>query len=135
MRRGVSTFRRIIAGLLVLVLLALPGPIMRHASAATHNQQVAAEHCASHAGSGTLADAVPVPAVPTSDSGQPDEPGADPTLPCCALAQCPAAAAVPPAASADVTKVHGATVQYAAPEQGQSGIKIRPALPPPRNGT
>ena len=35
MPRGTGTFRRIVAGLLALALLALPGPATRHGSAAT----------------------------------------------------------------------------------------------------
>ena len=138
MPRGMGTFRRVVAGLLALVLLALPGPAMRHASAATPVQQAVAAHCVSQSDAATLMQAALMhaasghEAISTDASGQPcGKPGGDQDLPCCA-AQCPSAVGALPPAHAGPQASSGATVRYLAPADARFGIEVPPSLPPPR---
>ena len=139
MPRGAGTFRRFVAGLLALVLLALPGPAMRHASAATPVQQAVAAHCVSQSDAATLMQAAPMhaasghEAISADASGQPcGKPGGDQGLPCCVAAQCPSAVGALPQAQAGPQPSPGAAVRYLAPADARFGIEVPPSLPPPR---
>ena len=139
MPRGTGTFRRVVAGLLALVLLALPGPAMRHASAATPVQQAAAEHCVTHGDALTLMEAAPThtasghAAISTGEPGQPcGNSGGERGLPCCVAAQCPSAVGAVPAAHAGPQPSSGAAIRYLAPAHTRFGIEVPPSLPPPR---
>jgi hypothetical protein len=124
MPRGMG-FRRAIAALLALTLLALPGAPLRHGASA-------APHC------GTLDAAAPAAhlAAPAydADHGQPcDDAGhSTPGLACCAAAQCPASLAGPPPASADLPNSLGPSPPFAAPMRSPHGVDVPPVLPPPR---
>ena len=139
MPRGASTFRRVVAGLLALVLLALPGPAMRHASAATLVHQSFAEHCVSQSDATTLMHAAPMHAasahatVSADASGQPyGKLDGEQGLPCCVAAQCPSAVGTLPPAHAGPQPFSGAAVRYLAPARARFGIEVPPSLPPPR---
>ncbi|WP_143018155.1 hypothetical protein [Belnapia rosea] len=137
-----GTFSRVVAGLLALVLLALPGPAMRHASAATPVQQTAAEHCVAHGDAATLMEAVSVHATLGHTSVSAEEPGqpcgnssGERGLPCCAAAQCPSAVGALPPAYAGPQASSGATIRYLVPAHASFGIEVPPSLPPPRQVT
>ena len=138
MSGSMGTFRRVIAGLLALVLLALPGPVMRHASAATLAQQAAAEHCVSHAGADMLTQATPMHAAHVhmsvvAEPGQPcGTPGDNQGLPCCVAAQCVVAIGALPPSQAGPVPSSGAVIRYLAPAHARFGIEVPPSLPPPR---
>lgn len=139
MPRGTGTFRRVVAGLLALVLLALPGPAMRHASAAMPIQQPAAEQCVAHSDAAKLMEAAPVHAtsghtsVSAREPGQPcGNSGGEPSLPCCVAVQCPSAVGALPPAHAGPQPSSGATIRYLAPAHARFGTEVPPSLPPPR---
>lgn len=140
MPRGAGIFRRIVAGVLALVLLALPGPAMRHASAATLVQQAAAEHCVPHADAATLRQAASThtasahPAACTEEPCQPcGKADGEQGLPCCVAAQCPSAVGSLPYAQAGPQPSTGAVLLHLAPANARFGIEVPPSLPPPRH--
>lgn len=138
MPRGMGRFRRVVAGLLALVLLALPGAPVRHASAAVAIQQQISQahatplHCAGHA------DASPAQEASSSphhhqDHGQPcGDTGGGMGLACCAAAQCPALADALPPATAGPLSLPGPMVRLAVLADGAHGIDVAPTPPPPR---
>jgi len=133
MPRGMGRFRRVVAGLLALVLLALPGAPVGHASAAVAIQhQAALHHCGGHE------DPSPVQASTSAhhhqDHGQPcDDSGGKPGLACCASAQCPALVGAPPLATAGPLPHSGPTERLAVLASGAHGLDIAPMTPPPRD--
>ncbi|WP_090664935.1 hypothetical protein [Belnapia rosea] len=134
-----GTFRRVVASLLALVLLALPGPAMRHASAATPVQQAAAEHCVAHGDAATLMQAAPTHmasghvAISAEEPGQPcGNSGGERGLPCCVTVHCPSAVDALLHAQARSQSSPGAVVRYIAPAHARFGIEVPPSLPPPR---
>jgi hypothetical protein len=139
MPRGRGTFRRVVAGLLALLLLALPGPAMRHGVAATLGQRTIAEHCVSQTDAATLMQATLMhtalghTAVSAEGSDQPggrlsDKQG----LPCCVAAQCPSAVGALLYAQAGSQPSPSAIFRYPVPAQARFGIRVPPSLPPPR---
>ncbi|NOG73610.1 hypothetical protein [Roseicella sp. DB1501] len=130
--------------MLALVLLALPGPAMRHASAATPVQQAAAEHCGAHIDAAALMQAAPMhtasghtasghASVSAEELGQPcGRSGGEQGLPCCVAAQCASAVDALPHAQAGPLPSPGAVVRDLAPAHARFGIEIPPSLPPPR---
>jgi hypothetical protein len=130
MRLGRHMMRRMVAGLLALALLVVPGPPMRDAAAAL-SEVGAAHHCATdeapaQADHGAMAHHPPA----AHDPGQtPDRDPAD--MACCPAAQCPAAVAVPPAVLPSppmpAVSAGGFTVDHQL-----RGIPVDPALRPPR---
>jgi hypothetical protein len=130
MPRGAGIFRRIFAGVLALVLLALPGPAVRHASAATLVQQAVTDHCAAYGDGATLAHA----AASAHGHGQPcDQPADEPGLACCVTAQCVAGFEAPLPTLVGPLPSPGAVVRYTATARGTLGLKVPPSLPPPRH--
>ena len=124
--------RRMVAGLLALTLLFLPGLPPRHVAAApgvapaTHHcvtdEAAPADHAA-HAPPAPVSDAAPDERQPASDTGG---------MACCAAAQCPATVAVPPSPlAAPPPPVAPALAGFAADHQ-LAGILVDPALRPPR---
>jgi hypothetical protein len=120
--------------LLALVLLALPGPALRHVSAATPVEQAAEELCVPHSDGATLAWTAPMhAAVSTEQPGQPcDGPGAEPGFACCISAQCPSALGTLPPNEAGSPRLPGAAVRYVPVAHARLGIEVPPSLPPPR---
>jgi hypothetical protein len=134
MPKGTGRFRRAIAALLALALLALPGAPLRHAAApAPVGHDPAALHCGAHGAAAPSAQAAAVPAD-HHDHGQPcdDAGGAMPGLACCAAAQCPATLAGPPPPSAAPLVPPGPAPRFSAPVRSPHGMDVPPALPPPR---
>ena len=136
---GVGTFRRVVAGLLALVLLALPVPAMRHASAATPVQQTVAEHCVVHGDAATLMQAAPMhtasghATVSAAEPGQAcGQSGGEQGLPCCVAVHCPSAVDALPQAQPGPQPSLGAVVRYLAPVHARFGVEVPPSLPPPR---
>jgi hypothetical protein len=132
MPRGISRFRRVIAALLALALLVLPGAPMRHASASPiHSMGQAASHdCVGHG-----AEAAPDQALAShhGDHGQTDRhSGKQQGLACCASAQCPATVAVPPMAPAQPAPMPRVRVTDFALLPAPDGVGVDPALHPPR---
>ncbi|WP_143021019.1 hypothetical protein [Belnapia rosea] len=126
--------------MLALVLLALPGPPMRHPSAATPVEQAVAGHCVSQTDDATLMRAAPMhatsahAAASAEETGQPcGNSGGEQGLPCCVAAQCPSAVGAVPQAQAGPQLSPGAVVRYFAPAHARFGIGVPPALPPPRS--
>ena len=127
--------RRVVAGLLALALLLVPGVPLRHAAAAPGSAP-AAHHCetdaaapADHAG-----HAIPAPASDVAPgAGQPRGDTTDTGgMACCAAAQCPATVAVPPSTlAAPLPPVAPAVTGSSAAHQ-LDGIPVDPALRPPR---
>jgi hypothetical protein len=134
MPRGMGRFRRVVAALLALALLVLPGAPMRHASATPAHHHAAAPvttHDCFGQEEGVAQDHVL--ASHEAQHGQPDRhPGDQQGLACCAAAQCPAMVGAPPPATADPRPPHGLTVRVAVPGSGAHGIDIAPTTPPPR---
>ena len=131
MRTGaIGRFRKAVAGLLVLVLLALSAaPAMAMAPLALDRH---AAHTCGLPGDDDTAPAA-VPAAP--DHGRPDGGGhhdAPPGLACCVAFQCPMLLGGLPAAAAQVSPSPGPSLRSAFRVQRRAGIDIAPALPPPR---
>jgi len=132
MRAGaISGWRKAVAGLLVLALLALsaaPAMVMAPLGLDQH-----AAHDCGLPGDGDTAHAA-VPAPP--DHGQPDGGGhhhdAPPGLACCVAFQCPMLLGGLPATAAQVSPSPGPSLRSAFRVQRRAGIDIAPALPPPR---
>ncbi|WP_043359676.1 hypothetical protein [Belnapia sp. F-4-1] len=134
MSSGRGTFKTVIAGLLALVLLALPGPAMRHAAAAMPVQQTP-EHCVSHADAATLMQVTSehLPSLHALEPGQPcGHSDGGQGLPCGVAAQCIAATGTLPPSRAGPVPSFGAAILYLAPVQARFGIEVPPSLPPPR---
>jgi hypothetical protein len=133
MPRGTGRFRRVVAALLALALLALPGAPLRHgASAAPVGHPSATAHCGAD-DAAAPARHLAAPAY-EADQGQPCD-GAGhsaPGLACCAAAQCPASLVGPPPASAGLPASLGPAPPFAAPMRSPHGVDVPPALPPPR---
>ncbi len=132
MRGRMGRARRVVAAMLALVLLALPGAATRHASAGMLVLSQDAAHCAAHAG--TDGQAAPAHALP-GDMGPCNNSQAGPDLACCASAQCPATAGALPPASIWPWRMTGGTVRHALLADGTPGIEVPPSLPPPRATT
>lgn len=116
------------AGLLALLLLALAGAQLRHASAAAPlDQHQAARHCVARADAAPLLRA----AAAVHDQDRPcGDPGRGVTgLACCVSAQCPAMVGAPPPASTGPLPPPGPIARFAAPARDPRGTDIRPALP------
>lgn len=126
-------FRRLVAILLGLAVLALPGAPSRYASAGPMEQHPARQAC-------LLQDHAELSEVPMMHDGhhQARDPcgGADDAMPglnCCAAAQCPATTAVPPPSLAGPQPIAvGCVTRLVATTYQLDGIELRPALPPPR---
>jgi hypothetical protein len=127
--------RRIVAGLLALTLLALPGLPMRHAVAApgkapaahhcvTDEAAAPADHAADHGAMMHQPSAAP-------ESGQPQD--RDPSgMACCPAAQCPVTVAVPAVALPAPLPPAAASLATAPADHQFDGIPVDPALRPPR---
>lgn len=130
--------QRVVAGLLALALLLVPGVPLRHAAAAPGSAP-AAHHCETDAAApadhaGHAAPAVPSDVVP--DQGQRHDDTSDTHdtggMACCAAAQCPATVAVPPSTlAAPLPPVAPAVTGSSAAHQ-LDGIPVDPGLRPPR---
>lgn len=136
---GAGTFRRVVAGLLALVLLALPGPAMRHASAAMPVQRAAAEYYVAQGDAATLMQAASMNGpsahadASAASSGQPcGNSGGEKIPPCSMVAECPSAVGALSHAQAGPQPLPGAIVRYLAPAHARFGIEVPPSLPPPR---
>ncbi len=128
---AIGRFRKAVAGLLALALLALSAaPAMAMAPLAL--DQHAAHDCGLPGDDDTAPAAVPVP----PDRGQPDGGGhhhdAPPGLACCVAFQCPMLLGGLPAAAAQPSPSPGPPVRSAFRARRCAGIDIAPALPPPR---
>jgi hypothetical protein len=121
--------RRVIAALLALALLVLPGAPMRHAAAAPVQAmgQAASHDCAGHA-----AEAAPDRAPASYHDRTGHHSGEPQGLACCASAQCPATVAVPPMAPAQPAPMPRARVTGFALLPAPDGVGVDPALHPPR---
>jgi hypothetical protein len=130
--------RRVVAGLLALALLLVPGVPLRHAAAAPGGAP-AAHHCetgaaapadhAGHAAPAVLSDVAPDQGQPRGDTGDTHETNG---MACCAAAQCPATVAVPPSTlAAPLPPVAPAVTGFSAAHQ-LDGIPVDPGLRPPR---
>lgn len=127
MPRGVNRFRRVVAALLALVLLAVPGALITHASAAAPLGQHGVHHCVTQ--DDMAADQAPVAPY----QGQPGRhPGDVQDLACCASAQCPATAAVPLAPPGQPIPPSGLRLVGSATRVVPDGICVTPPLHPPR---
>jgi len=127
-------FRRVVAALLALALLVLPGAPMRHASVPPAQHHAAAPG-ATHDCFGQEKGAAQDHALVSHavEQGQPDRrPDDQQELACCATAQCPAMVGAPPPATADSRPPAGLTVRGTVPGRGAHGIDIAPTTPPPR---
>ena len=134
MSSGRGTFKTVIAGLLALVLLALPGPAMRHAAAAMPVQQTP-EHCVSHADAATLMQVTSehLPSLHALEPGHPcGHSDGGRGLPCCVAAQCIAATGTLPPSQAGPVPSAGPVIRHLAPAHARFGIEVPPSLPPPR---
>jgi hypothetical protein len=132
MPRGTGRFRRIIAGLLALALLVLPGGPLRQASAAPSGHRHAAHHCTGQDAAAPRDQRVA--AMHDRDPGPPGDEtcGGMPGLACCASAQCPATIAVPPATPAEAPPRSELRAVGFAAQDRPDGIPVDPALRPPR---
>ena len=130
--------RRVVAGLLALTLLLMPGVPLRHAAAAP-GAAPAAHHCetdaaapadhAGHAAPAVLSDAASDQGQPPGDTTDTHDTGG---MACCAAAQCPATVAVPPSIqAAPLPPVAPVVAGFAAAHQ-LTGIPVDPGLRPPR---
>jgi hypothetical protein len=117
--------RRMVAGLLVLAMLALSGAPVLAAAPADHGRHHAAHDCLPPDGEA---------AAPPSDPGHPagDHHGGAPALACCIASQCPMLLGGLPVPPPQPAPPAGPTDRFAAPARGRLGIEIPPALPPPR---
>ncbi|GGC65061.1 hypothetical protein GCM10011504_48870 [Siccirubricoccus deserti] len=121
------SFSRVIATLLALILLALPGAPVRHAPAAAPSHAPSHQHAAHHRPTDAGAAQAPAPA-----SGERGHPGDIPGMTCCLSAQCPALAGAPPPAATGLPPPAGPATRFAAVPRLRLGIEFPPALPPPR---
>ena len=132
MRTGaIGRFRKAVAGLLVLAVLALsaaPAMVMAPLDLDHH----AAQDCGLP--DDDAASTAAVPAAP--DHGQTDGGGhhhdAPPGLACCIAFQCPMLLGGLPARAAEMSPSPGPSVRSAFRVRRYVGIDIAPALPPPR---
>ena len=132
MRTGaIGRFRKAVAGLLVLALLALSAaPAM---AMAPLNLDHHATHDCGLPGGDDAASAAAVSAPP--DHRQPDgghHHDAPPGLACCMASQCPMLLGGLPAAAGQPSPSPGPSVRSAFRVRPHVGIDIAPALPPPR---
>jgi hypothetical protein len=130
--------RRVVAGLLALMLLLMPGIPLRHAAAAA-NVAPTAHHCvtdeaapadhAGHTAPAVLSDVASDQGQPRSDTTDTHDTGG---MACCAAAQCPATVAVPPSPQAvPLPPVAPVLAGFAVAHQ-LTGIPVDPGLRPPR---
>lgn len=127
MPRGTGKIRRVVAALLMLALLAVPGAPIRHASAAAPLRPHAVHHCVMQ--NDVATDQAPV----THHQDQPGRhPGGVQDLACCASAQCPATAAAPLAAPGQPSAPPGLPLVGVATRLVPDGIAVAPPLHPPR---
>jgi hypothetical protein len=124
--------RRVLAALLALALLALPGAPMRHAAAAPPDHAghaaVQAAPCPGH----MAAEAIR-PAAHHEDGGQPcDRDGSLPGLACCVAGLCAGLQGAPLPALVAPPLPPRAAPRLAAAPPGRRGLDIPPALKPPR---
>ena len=117
---GLVGFRRAIAGMLVLALLALSGAPLLAASpiaapAGAHDCMAAADA-----------------AQPASGQADDDRHGAAPALACCLAALCPMLLGRPPAPPPEPLRSAALRLRPAMPAQRWPGIDRVPDLPPPR---
>lgn len=134
MPKGVGRFRRVIAALLALALIVLPGGPMRHAAASpVHDRasgQIASHDCLAHEAE-TAPDRALAPHH--DDQGQTDRhSGKQQGLACCASAQCPATLAVPPMTPAQPASMPRLRVTDSPLPPAPDGVGVDPALHPPR---
>jgi hypothetical protein len=118
-------FSRVVAALLALALLVLPGAPMRHAQAAAPSPQHAAHPCPRDA------EAAQDPALASPDQRS-SQRGDIPGLTCCRPAPCPTLVGAPPPAATAPLPRPAPAVRFAAVPRLRLGIDIPPALPPPR---
>ena len=127
MPRGTGRIRRIVAALLALALLAVPGAPIRHASAAAPLRSHAVHHCVTQ--HDLAMDQAPVP----HHQGQPGRhPGDVQDLACCASAQCPATAAATLVPPGQPMPPPGLRLVGIATRVVPDGIAMAPPLHPPR---
>lgn len=134
MPKGMGRFRRVIAALLALALLVLPGAPMRHASALpVHDHsigQIAFHDCVGLGAETALAQAF---APHHDDQSKTDRhSGKQQGFACCASAQCPATIAVLPMAPAQPAPMPRVRVTTFALLPAPDGVGVDPALHPPR---
>jgi hypothetical protein len=131
---GFWPIRKIIAGLLALILLALPGGPLPHPAMAMHAHQATATHLS--AGQDEVA---PARAGGVAHGEQDDHPPCDhedrnPGPGCCPVAHCPPCTGAPPPAMAEPVPMAGPIVLLAVLARDGGGIDIAPTTPPPRDG-
>jgi hypothetical protein len=127
----IGRFRRVIAGLLVLAILALSAvPAL---AAPTHPAQGSHHHTTE--GCLPLEESSSPAAAPIQpDQGRPggDHHGTTPSLACCLAVQCPMLFGGLPGAPSQPLPHAALLVRDAALVRQSVGIDIAPALPPPR---
>lgn len=127
MLTGTGRIRRVVAALLALALLVVPGAPVRHASAAAPLRQHAVHHCV--APGDAAQDQRPV----HHDQGQPGgHPGKLQDLACCTSAQCPDTAAAPLVPPGQPSAPSGLRLVGTATRVVPDGIAVAPPLHPPR---
>ena len=121
---GSGGFRRAVAGMLVLALLALSGAPLLAASPVGDpiGDPTGAHDCMA------AADAPP----PASGQSDGDHHGAAPTLACCLAALCPMLLGRPPAPPPEPLRSAALRLRPAMPAERWPGIDRVPDLPPPR---
>lgn len=122
---SVGVFRRMVAGLLVLAMLALSGAPALAAPPADHGHHRAAHHCMPLDG-----EAVATPHGPGRPAGHHDN-GA-PALACCIASQCPMLLGGLPASPPRAALSNGPSAHIATLARGRPGTEVPPALLPPR---
>ncbi|TCZ55982.1 hypothetical protein [Roseicella aquatilis] len=131
MPRDVGRLRRVIAALLALALLVLPGAPTRHASAARLHVQPAG-HAQLHDCPGHDAEAAPAQVLARHHDEAARHPGDQSGLGCCATLRCPATVAVPPLAPAQPLVLPIARAAGFVPPPAPDGVRVEPPIHPPR---
>lgn len=129
MPRGTGGIRRVVAALLALALLDVPGTPIGHTSPAAPLRQHTVHHCI------TQDNVAQDPALDFQGQDH-DQPGGRPDdsqdLACCASAQCPATVAAPLAPPAQPMAPSGLWFVGITTGVVPDGIAVPPPLHPPR---
>ncbi|MBP0443766.1 hypothetical protein J8J14_03150 [Roseomonas sp. SSH11] len=132
MARSFGVVGRMVAGLLALVLLALPNPIARHGWAATAPHHAHAELCPGAAAThGGHQHAMPQTQHEHAECGGAV---AGSSLGCCVPGACPLGVPALPSVDPGPEPSAGERIHASAePMRRQLGIEVLPSLPPPRS--
>jgi len=120
-----GVFRRVVAGLLVLAMLALPGAPALAAPPTNHGHHRAAHVCAPINGEAAAAPHGPGQPVDPHDNGAA-------ALACFTGSQCPMPFGSLPVSPPRAAPPTGPAAHIATPVRGHPGTEVPPALPPPR---